>query len=147
VRFSHIVSPGLENIAPRWGKKPMFKNCVRWMLRTVSATTIIALAFADIPEELKAAANQLSFLADEARRCDSVFAVHGKAGLRSQRVFKNFGTREELGVKWGNGPPKTLLNRPHGPCRGVDDTIRAQSPTGRPTGTRPHAGTPPRHLF
>src|SRR6266511_2437919 len=59
------------------------------MLLTVSATTIISLAFADIPEELKAAANQLSFLADEARRCDSVFAVHGKAGLRS-KAYSDF---------------------------------------------------------
>jgi transposase len=32
-----------------------------------------------------------------------------------KRVFKNFVTREELGVKWGNGTPKTILNRPHGP--------------------------------
>jgi uncharacterized membrane protein len=41
-----------------------------------------------------------------------------KAILRAGRyksVFKNFVTREELGVKSGNGTPKTVLNRPHGP--------------------------------
>ena len=37
----------------------------------------------------------------------------------TQRVFKNFVTGEELGVKSGYGTPKTLPNRPHRPRMGV----------------------------